>query len=291
MTTASGRSSASGRPTATAAPRRLGPGAGKLSREAIVAAGIAAADRDGLDALSMRRLAADLGVDPMSLYNHVRDKSALVEGMADAVVAEMRAATPPAVSPLGAAHPPATESTSASGTSPGHPDTDWRDEMRALIGSARATALRHRWLPRALEDAPDAGPAMVAHIDAVLGVLRRGGASLDLAHHALHVLGSRVAGFSQDLFDDDDPGDSAATAKKAETWRAVLPYVAELALAADHEGGMGGCDSDAEFWFAIDLILDGIEHARIREAAAHATIPVGSRGSSEGNLEGSSRRI
>ncbi len=249
---------ASGSTTST---RRRGPGAGKLSRDAIVAAGVAAADRDGLDRLSMRRLAAELGVDPMSLYNHVRDKSALLEGMADAVVAEMRASAPsPAVPP--------SDPVSAT-----DPHGDWRDEMRALIRSARDTALRHRWLPRVLEDRADATPAMIAHIDAVLGILRRGGASLDLAHHALHVLGSRVAGFSQDLFEDDAEADPAEIAAQAEAWRAVVPYVAELALAADHAGGMGGCDSDAEFWFAIDLILDGLEVARLREETVSGAAP------------------
>ena len=113
---------------------------------------------------------------------------------------------------------------------------------------------------------PEIGPATLRHIDRVLAVLEAGGFSLDLAHHALHVLGSRVFGFTQDPFNDTsdvrpDPETAAAINRAlAETY----PNVGKLAVAAAHDGPLGGCDDEFEFRFGLDLILDGLE----RRAAA-----------------------
>jgi hypothetical protein len=85
-----------------------------------------------------------------------------------------------------------------------------------------------------------------------------------MPHHALHVLGSRVLGFSQDLFDDapDDPPGPAVAAVQAAAWAATHPHLAELAMAATHDGALGGCDDDEEFAFSLDLILEGLERRR-----------------------------
>lgn len=204
----------------------------RLSRERIVAEAIALADRDGLDALSMRRLAAALEVDPMSLYHHVRDKEALLDAMGDALVA--RIARPEA-------------------------EGEWTGRLRELILAARAVMLRHPWSARVLQSREQPGAATIAHVDAVLGILRGGGVSLEVAHHALHVLGSRVLGFSENLFDDaPSETDPALVAAQARAWAPTLPHVAELALAATHDGVLGTCDDDVEFAFALDLILDGL---------------------------------
>ena len=107
------------------------------------------------------------------------------------------------------------------------------------------------------------GPATIAYMDRIARILREGGFSADLAHHALHVLGSRVMGFSQDLFDDKaevDPGEAAAF---AEQLAGRYPNIAAIALAASHEGGLGGCDDDIEFAFGLDLILEGLEARRV----------------------------
>jgi AcrR family transcriptional regulator len=206
---------------------------GSLSRERILATAVEVADEDGIDALSMRRLAQRLGVDPMSLYNHVRDKEDLLDGIADAIVGEI--------------DPPA-------------PGADWKATLRATILAARATLLRHHWAAGVIESRTNPGPATRAHMERVLATLRSGGLSIELSHHALHVLGSRVLGFSQDLFDDKSaPADAETMAAMARAWAAAYPATAELALAAEHDGGLGGCDDDVEFAFALDLILDGLD--------------------------------
>lgn len=219
-----------------AAPRSSAPD--RLSRARIVADAVTLADRDGLEAVSMRKLATGLGVDPMSIYHHVRDKDDLLDGMADAVVA-------------------AIEPVSASGS-------EWRTELAALILSARREMLRHPWSAVVLGSRVQPGPATLAHVDRVLGILRAGGVSLELAHHALHVLGSRILGFDATLFDDTAPADTdpALVAAQARAWAPTLPHVAELALAANHDGVLGVCDDDGEFRFALDLILDGLERRR-----------------------------
>ena len=123
--------------------------------------------------------------------------------------------------------------------------------------------LRHPWAAAVIESRETPGPATMRHMEVVLADLRRGGFTIDLAHHGLHVLGSRVFGFSQDLFDDHErPNpDTQARQPSRATGRGV-PNIAELAMAVRHEGGLGGCDDDEEFRFGLDLILDGLERRR-----------------------------
>ncbi len=210
--------------------------AAPLSPERIVDTAIAMADRDGLDGLSMRKLGLELGVDPMSVYHHVVDKGTLLALMVDRVVAQI---APVRQGP-------------------------WSEALRGTILAARATMLHHPWAAKVLAGGTDATPAIIGHVDTILGILRGGGLSVGLAHHALHVLGSRILGFSQDLFDDaaEPRPDPAARAAQASVWAETLPNVAELALAADHDGGLGGCDDDAEFLFALNLIIEGLDRRR-----------------------------
>lgn len=212
-----------------------------------MAAGIALADAEGLDAMSMRRLGQELGANPMSLYHHVRDKDALLDAMLDAVVAGIE---------------PVASSATEGGQVP------WTDLLRDLVLAARREVVRHPWAARVLAERDAPTPSTLRHIDRVLGVLRGGGCSIDLAHHALHLLGSRVLGFSQDLFDDSVSTRAAPEqiAAQAAAWAATLPHVAELALAATHDGPLGGCDDDAEFAFTLDVLLDGLERCRLAEA-------------------------
>jgi Tetracyclin repressor-like, C-terminal domain len=102
------------------------------------------------------------------------------------------------------------------------------------------------------------------HLNRVVGIMRDGGFTVELAHHALHVLGSRVLGFSQDLFDDgpDVRPSAAVAAAQASQWLEVLPHLAELMVAGSHDGPLGGCDDEEEFAFSLDLILDGLERQR-----------------------------
>ncbi|AGL18538.1 TetR/AcrR family transcriptional regulator [Actinoplanes sp. N902-109] len=231
--------SAAGKPRATA----------RLSKDGIVAAAVQLADREGLAGLSMRRLAQHLEVDAMSLYYHVRDKGTLLAAMADAVVASI-ATEKPAVAPAG------IDSVAAV-------DGLWTDRLRALIMQARRTMLRHPWAARVLAERDTPTPAVLAHLERMLAVMRDGGCSLDLCHHAIHLFGSRILGFGQDLFDDAPAGTPTPADGQAQAFAATMPHIAELAAAVTHDGALGGCDDDGEFAFALDLLLDGLERRRL----------------------------
>jgi AcrR family transcriptional regulator len=207
----------------------------RLSREGIVTAAIGLADRDGLAALSMRRLAQHLGVDAMSIYYHVRDKDALLAAMADAVVAQI------------------DQNSINSGK--------WTERLRELIMAARQTMLNHPWAARVLEGRDQPTPAVLMHLERVLAIMRAGGCDVDLGHHAIHLLGSRILGFSQDLFDDDP--DTSPPPEALAAWAETMPHIVELATAVTHDGALGGCDDDGEFAFALDLLLDGLERRRV----------------------------
>jgi AcrR family transcriptional regulator len=193
----------------------------------------------------MRKLAQALGVEAMSLYNHVRNKEDILDGIVDVVVSEIE------VCPRGA---------------------DWQATMRQQVISARKVLLRHPWAPPVIESRTSTRPAMVGYMNAVIGLLREGGFSIELAHHAIHVLGSRVLGFTQDLFDDSTELSPEMAAMLARELADNYPYAAEMAMAVSHDGGLGGCDDDLEFEFGLDLILDGFERLR---AAARAREPSG----------------
>ena len=207
----------------------------RLSREGIVAAAIELADRDGLAATSMRRLAQHLGVDAMSIYYHVKDKDTLLAAIADAVVAKI----------------PIKDYKSGS----------WTHDARELIMAARQTMLSHPWAARVLEGRDQPTPAVLLHLERVLAIMRAGGCSVDLGHHAIHLLGSRILGFSQDLFDDDP--DTSPPPEVLAAWAQTMPHIVELATAVTHDGALGGCDDDGEFAFALDLLLEGLERRRL----------------------------
>jgi hypothetical protein len=104
----------------------------------------------------------------------------------------------------------------------------------------------------------------------MMGVFLDGGFSIDLMHHAMHVMGSRMLGFSQELFDDTA---SMPAEEAAEMWTQMAEFYPNIAklipVAMDtHEGPVvgGGCDDQFEFEFALDLVLDGLERLREREA-------------------------
>jgi AcrR family transcriptional regulator len=207
-----------------------------LNRERVLAAAVELADREGLDSLSMRRLGQELGVEAMSLYNHVANKEDLLDGMLDVVVGEI---------------------------DPPTPELDWKPAIRARILSARQALLRHRWASDVIVSRTSPTPAVLAYMDSMAAIIR-GGLSLDLTHHAFHVLGSRVLGFTQELFDDSaQPGGNAAELELMARQLALhYPHIAEIAAAASHEDESvvgSGCDDQFEFEFGLDIILDGFE--------------------------------
>jgi AcrR family transcriptional regulator len=207
----------------------------QLTREQVVTAAIDLADRDGIESISMRRLAQELGVEAMSLYTHVRSKDDLLDGMVDAVIS----------------------------TIPVDADAaDWRTSLRQMALGARSVMLRHPWAPRMVETRAAPGPAGIAYVNAVLGILREGGFSIAQAHHAIHILGSRMLGFTQGVFDDSADPDAEVAASLPEEFAAAFPYVAEMAVAVAHGGALGPCDDDGEFEFALDFMLDGLHRLR-----------------------------
>jgi AcrR family transcriptional regulator len=212
-----------------------------LSRDRILRTAVGLADEGGIESISMRRIAQELGVVPMALYKHVGNKDELLDGMIDVVVGEI--------------DPPVE-------------GADWKATMRERILSARHALLRHPWASRVLESRGEPTPTVIAYLDSMMGVLLAGGFSIDLMHHAMHVMGSRILGFSQELFDDTS---SMPAEEAAEVWAQMAdayPNIAKLvpvAMGTHDEGGAvvgGGCDDQFEFEFALDLILDGLDRLR-----------------------------
>jgi AcrR family transcriptional regulator len=214
-----------------------------LSRSKVLATAVALADRDGIRSLTMRSLARELGVEAMSLYHHIANKEDLLDGIVDVVAAEIL----DAVSGL---EPPPTRSA-------------WKAAIRRQILTARDVLLRHPWAPGVLETRTTMSPHIVRYYDSVLGLMRRGGFSYDLAHHAMHALGSRALGFTQELFDPDgDSGGEDEAAAMLEQMADQTPHLVEMMMEISHddpESTLGWCDDQTEFEFGLDLILDGLE--------------------------------
>ena len=218
------------------APRRA-----PLSRDRVLRAAVALADDAGIESLSMRKLAEELGVVPMALYKHVAKKEELLDGMIDLVVGEI---DPPVRGP------------------------DWKSAVRLRILSARRALLRHPWASRVLESRTNPTPMLLEYMDSMIGIFRAGGFSVDLTHHVMHAIGSRLLGFTQELFDDSRSVDPEMQAIMLREMARKYPYVAEIAGAASHEGESvvgQGCDDQYEFEFALDLLLDGFERLRQQE--------------------------
>ena len=138
-----------------------------LSRERVIEAAVAVADERGVTAVSMRKVAERLGVEAMSLYHHVANKDAILDGIVDAVFDEIELP---------------------------EPDLDWRTAMRRRATSARDALSRHSWALGLIESRRNAGPATLRHHDAVIGSLRAAGFSIADAVHAFSVIDSHVSG-------------------------------------------------------------------------------------------------
>jgi AcrR family transcriptional regulator len=208
----------------------------RLNRDRVLRAAIALADAGGIESLTMRKLGVDLGVEAMSLYNHVANKSDLLDGMIDGVFGEIDLPTDA---------------------------TDWRAAMRRRAISARAVLSRHRWAIGLMESRSTPGPATLRHHDAVIGTLRKAGFSIGMAAHAYSALDSYIYGFA--LQEPSLPFDTAEeTAKVAQAIMAQFssgeyPHLTEMAVEHVMQPGY---DYGNEFAFGLDLILDGLERAR-----------------------------
>ena len=204
-----------------------------LTRERVLSAAIVLADTGGIDSLSMRRLADELGVKAMSLYNHVADKDDILDGIVDLVFAEI------AVSP---------------------DQADWKAAMRLRATSVHQALLRHPWASPLMQSRTNPGPATLRHHNAVIGSLRAAGFSIHLAAHAFSVMDSYIYGFAQQQqnLTYTTAGEAAVVAQDIlrQLPADMYPYLAEMivehALQPDY-------DYSKEFDFGVDLILGGLE--------------------------------
>lgn len=223
-----------------------------LSRDRVLQAAVTLADQGGIDTLTMRRLADELGAEAMSLYYHVAKKEDVLDGLVEVVAAEVNDA--------------------AGALAPADPGGGWRAAVRQRVLAGRRVFLRHPWAPALFETRASASPQVLRYLDALVGLMREGGLSPDLIHHSLHVLGSRALGFSQELFEPDEAPASPAT-EMAEAMAAQFPHLAAMMAAVVHDApdtSLGWCDDQFEFEFSLDLILDGLERLRQREAGERA---------------------
>jgi hypothetical protein len=144
---------------------------------------------------------------------------------------------------------------------PPDPNLDWKWAVRARILSARAALSRHPWARRVMESKATPTPVVLDYIESTIGMLVAGGLSIDLTHHALHALGSRAFGFSQELYNDSqnaDPMPAEAVHMLAQRY----PHSAAVVASRTHEQSSvvsSGCDDQFEFEFALDIVLDGLE--------------------------------
>ncbi|MBK9713190.1 MAG: TetR/AcrR family transcriptional regulator [Kouleothrix sp.] len=203
-----------------------------LTREKVLRVAVSLADASGIEALSMRTLGRQIGIEAMSLYNHVANKDDLLDGMVDMVIGEIELPTSGA---------------------------DWRDAMRARALSARAAFTRHPWAARLIDSRVSGGPGRLRYFDAVIGVLRRAGFTLELAARAFSLIDSYIYGFgrqSLNIASGDGGGVPAAEAFLQALPAEEFPYLAEMAATY---AAMPGYDEAADFAFGLNLILDGLQ--------------------------------
>jgi AcrR family transcriptional regulator len=226
-----------------------------LSKERVLHTAIVLADRGGLEALTMRRLADELGVGVMTLYYYVPHKDELIEGMVELVFSEVQ--LPPN-------------------------DVDWKQAMQQRAISTRDALNRHRWAVGLMESNPRPGPQSFRVHDAVLGCLREAGFSIELTIQAYSVLDAYIYGFAlqEKTIPFDDAAGAAAVATEqvrefaadAEEHQSAaladeFPYLAEIV--AGHVAKVG-YDFAESFEYGLDLILDALEKRRAADGTSCA---------------------
>ena len=201
-----------------------------LSRERVLRGAVAVADAAGIGALTMRSLATELGVKPMSLYHYVAGKDEILDGIVDLVFSEIE---------LPAA------------------DGDWRSQMRRRATSARLALRRHPWAIGLMESRANPGPATLRHHDATLGTLRTAGFSVAMTAHAYALLDSYIYGFA--LQEAALPFNSETVTEATEAIMGVFageyPHLTEMA--AEHIL-RPGYDFGDEFEIGLTVILDAL---------------------------------
>lgn len=206
-----------------------------LNRERILQAAVALADQEGLDALTMRRLGSELGVEAMSLYKHIANKDAILDGIVEQVFGEIEV-------PVEGA--------------------EWKGEMRRRADSVREVLTRHSWAIGLLEARGFTGPAVMRYVNAILGNLRSAGFSIDDAIHAFWLLDCYVYGHVvQETSMPLPTADDAAREDAIEMDDRLMEDYPHLVDLAEH-AATTAYSLDGEFDFDLDLILDGLERLR-----------------------------
>src|SRR5215217_1036219 len=217
----------------------------RLTKERVLRAAVALAVRDGIESLSMRKLADELGAGAMSLYYHVPNKEQLIDGMVDIVFSEIE--------------PPSTED-------------DWKTAMRKPAVSTREALARHRWAIGLMEGRTSHGPANLSLHDAVLGCLRAAGFSLEATVHAYSVLDAYIYGFAlqeQDMSSESADDFAAEAQRQMQEYEAVLADYPHLVEVVGGHVAESGYDYATEFLFGLDLILDGLDRLRAAGPIGH----------------------
>ena len=201
---------------------------------------MALAARDGIESLTMRKLADELGAGAMSLYHHVPNKEQLLDGMVDIVFSEIE--------------PPPT-------------GVDWKTAMRKRAVSTREALARHPWAIGLMEGRTSHGPANLSLHNAVLGCLRAAGFSLEATVHAYSVLDAYIYGFAlqqRDMSSENADDFAAEAQRQMHEYQAVLAEYPHLVEVVGGYVAKAGYDYATEFAFGLDLILDGLD--RLRDA-------------------------
>lgn len=205
-----------------------------LSRDRVVQAAVELADESGIGALSMRELARRLGVEAASLYNHVKGKDDILDGMADWAARQIDLPTE---------------------------GVGWKDAMRRRAASAREVFARHGWAVELVDSPERDSPARWEYVDGVLGILLDAGFTPVLAGKAFFCLDSYVYGFARQASGPSMGGD-VSSADASEAVRAAIPDDVFPNLARVLVGFETYTDdNEALFNFGLDLILDGLERA------------------------------
>jgi AcrR family transcriptional regulator len=211
-----------------------------LSRERVLRAAIALADERGAQELTMRKLAKELGVEAMSLYNHVANKDDLLDGMIDIVFGEIEAPV-------------------AGG--------DWKAELRKRAVSTRAALNRHRWAIGEMEGRTSHGPNNLRVHDAVLGCLRAAGFSIEMSVQDAYIYGFAL---QQSDMSSETPDDFAAEAQRQmRDYAAALADYPHLVEVVGGYVATAGYDYETEFLFGLDVILDRLEQLLGQADAEH----------------------
>jgi AcrR family transcriptional regulator len=213
----------------------------RLNRDRVLRTAIELADSNGIEALTMRKLGEVLGVEAMSLYNHVANKADLLNGMVDAVFGEIEL--------------------------PSH-DDQWKPAIRNRSISFRDMLSRHPWATMLKDSGTQPGPSTLRHHDRVIGTFRNGGFSVAMTAHAFSAVDSYVYGFAvQEAglpFTTEEETAAMAQVMLAQLPVSEYPYLAELMT---KHIMIPGYDYADEFLLGLDLMLDGLERALVVSTA------------------------